>query len=194
MVDRMKDIRARGLVAAIVGGVACLVGDHLHVVEGVLFYPHKVFWDQAWWVFPLFFGATIVVLAGIHWVHPDPPPRLEHPVRALVGDSIAFMTAYAFTAFAATLPDVVLWVLLASWVARVVHGMPPRHVLFCVLVAIGGTSWEAMWSGIGMFTYHHPDFLGVPRWLPALYLHAAVAADSARCVIVPGRAARGATA
>jgi hypothetical protein len=171
---------SRWLVASVLGGVMCVVGDHLHVAEGVLYYPRTALWNQAWWVFPLFFGATIVVLAGVRLVHPDPPPRLEHPVRLAMGDLLAFATAYAFTAFASSLPNVVLCVLLGLWVARVVHGMPLRHVVFCLITALLGTSWEAMWSGIGMFTYTHPDFAGVPRWLPALYLHAAAAAESSR--------------
>ncbi len=179
----MRAHAPRWLIAAVVGGALCLCGDHLHVTEGVLSYPHRVFWDQAWWVFPLFFGATLALLAGVRVIHPSPPLRLEHPVRLAVGDVIALFTAYAFTAFASPLPNVVLWVLLGLWAARVVHGMPARHVAFCLAAAVGGTGWEMMWSGLGMFTYSHPDMLGVPRWLPALYLHAAVAADSCRSLL-----------
>ena len=181
--DAPKNGRAvRWLIGGVIGGFASLVGDHLHVTQGVLFYPHPVLWQQAWWVFPLFFGATIAIFAGVNLVHPkplDPDP----PVRAAIGDFIAFLTAYAFTAFANSLPNVVLFVLLGTWVARVVRGMPGRHIVFCILCALSGTAFEASWSGLGMFTYYHPDFLGVPRWLPALYLHAALAGDSARRVV-----------
>jgi len=185
----MREAAARWGVACTVGGVACVVGDHLHVAEGVLFYPNRALWDQAWWVFPLFFGATVAVLSSIRFVHPEPDPlaSLENLNRAAAADFLGFLTAYAFTAFGSSMPNVVLWTLVALFVLRVVRGMAPRHVLFCLGVAVAGTSWEAMWSGIGMFTYHHPDFLGVPRWLPALYLHAAVAADSARRVVVGNR-------
>jgi hypothetical protein len=124
--------------------------------------------------------ATVVVMGGAELVHPHPPPPSEHPVRLAASDLVTFFTAYAFTAFAHTVPNVVLFVLVALWGARVVRGMPARHVLFCLLVAVSGTCWEAMWSGFGFFRYRDPDFLGVPRWLPALYLHAAVAAESAR--------------
>jgi hypothetical protein len=178
----------RWLLAATGGGILCVVGDHLHVSQGVLFYPRAAFWDQAWWVFPLFFGATLVVVGGVRLIHPSPrtpgsTENPEHPARVALGDLVAFFTAYAFTAYAHSLPDVVLWVLVGLWLARVIHGMAPRHVLFCLLVALGGTLWEAMFSGLGAFTYRHPDFLGVPRWLPALYLHAAVLADSARTLL-----------
>jgi hypothetical protein len=176
--------RARWLIAAVIGGVACVVGDHLHVTEGVLFYPSPVLWQQAWWVFPLFFFATLAVIAGARLIIPRPPEGPGSPIRIAVGDFFALLIAYAFTAFEHTRPNVVLCVLVALWMARVLRGMPPREIVFCLLIALGGTSWEAMWSGIGMFTYHHPDFLGVPRWLPALYLHAGIAGASARRVVV----------
>ena len=178
---------SRWVVGGIVGGGASLVGDHLHVTEGVLYYPHPVFWGQAWWVFPLFFGATISIFAGVNLVHPSPPVGPDAPRRAAAGDFIAFLTAYAFTAFASVLPNVVVLVLLGTWLARVARGMPLRHVLFCGIAALLGTAFEATWSGLGMFTYRHPDFLGVPRWLPFLYLHAALAGDSARLVVDPRR-------
>jgi hypothetical protein len=172
----------RTLTAAALAGAACVVLDQLHVTEGVLFYPHPAIWGQAWWVFPLFFSATLAIFAGLKLVHPKPLDN-DPPLRAATGDFIALVTAYAFTAFAASLPNVVLCVLLGTWVARAVRGMPGRHIVFCILCALIGSAFEAMLSGAGGFTYYHPDFLGVPRWLPALYLHAAVAGDSARRVV-----------
>jgi hypothetical protein len=173
---------ARWCVAGVIGGAAGLIGDHLHVTEGVLFYPHPVIWQQAWWVFPLFFGATIAIFAGVNLVHPkplDPDP----PMRSALGDFLGFMVAYAFTAFGQSMPNLVLFVLLGTWVARAIRGLAGRHILFCVICALCGTGFEIMWSGIGMFTYRHPDFLGVARWLPALYLHAALAGDSGRRLV-----------
>jgi len=179
----MTPTASRSLVGALLGAGASLVGDHLHVTQGVLSYPHVACWGQAWWVFPLFFGATFALFATARRVHPGAAERPAVSVRAAAGDFLGFFTAYAFTAFASSMPDLVLWVLVGAWGARVLGGMPPRQVVLCLVIAIGGTSWEAMWSGLGMFSYSHPDLLGVPRWLPALYLHAAVAVDSARCVV-----------
>jgi len=42
----------------------------------------------------------------------------------VAGDAIGFLCAYAFTAYAARLPDVVLWVLVGFWLARVLAGRP----------------------------------------------------------------------
>jgi hypothetical protein len=170
------------VTAATLAGAICVALDHLHVTEGVLFYAHPVIWGQAWWVFPLFFGATLAIFGGLRLVHPKPLDN-DPPMRAAAGDFIALVTAYAFTAFAASLPNVVLFVLLGTWVARAVRGMPGRHIVFCVLCALIGSAFEATLSGTGAFTYYHPDLFGVPRWLPALYLHAAVAGDSARRVV-----------
>jgi hypothetical protein len=48
--------------------------------------------------------------------------------------------------------------------------------VFCLLAALSGVLFEATLSALGGFAYIDPDFLGVPRWLPGLYLHAALAA------------------
>jgi hypothetical protein len=171
------------LVAAIVGGLVCLVGDHLHVSQGVLFYPHPDVWQQAWWVFPLFFFSTLAVVAGAKLANPS---ASSSPWRTLIADAVAFAAAYAFTAFASPFPNLVLVVLLAAWGLRIARGMPVRLVCVCFLTAIAGTVFEITLSGSGGFTYLHPDFLGVPRWLPVLYLHAAVAGASVRVMLAPG--------
>jgi hypothetical protein len=168
-------------VAGALGGAGCLVGDHLHVAYGVLFYPHPAVWQQAWWVFPLFFFATLSVLLGVPLLYRGAPS--ETPVRAAAGDFGAFLAAYAFSALASPWPDVVLGVLLVAWLARALRGMPRGLMAFCGVVAVLGTGFEIGLSGAGGFSYVHPDFLGVPRWLPALYLHAALAGASAAPVV-----------
>ena len=41
-----------------------------------------------------------------------------------------------------------------------------------------GLLFEALFSSLGLFYYHRPDLLGVPRWLPAIYLHVGLLALS----------------
>jgi len=161
------------LLIALLGGVVCTLCDHLHVACGVLAYPKVAFWGEAWWVPLLFAVASIVMVSGARPVRralggrPTPAPT----VLELVGDGVAVVAAYAFTAFGASLPNVVLWVNLAYFVARVLRGVPAWLLVYCILMAIGGVAFEAFWSWLGFFHYIEPDFLGTPRWLFTIYLH-----------------------
>jgi hypothetical protein len=157
------------------GALVATSGDRLHVVYGVLFYPRSPLLEQPWWVFPLFLGATGAMLAGVDAVR----RRLSgealptSPGEALLATA-AFFVAYAFTAVASELPSFVLVVLVLAWLLRV-RGMPRWVVVYALGVAACGVAFEALLSCIGAFAYVSPDWLGVPRWLPGLYLHAALA-------------------
>jgi hypothetical protein len=172
---------ARWAVAVLSGGLLCTLGDQLHVEAEVLYYPHPDLWGQAWWVFPLMAAATFAGLVTARLVDPSPRP-FQNPRYTAAANLLFFPMAYASSAFVegrATLAAVLVVLLLPS----LVREMPPRRLLFCAVVAACGTGWEMTWSRLGMFTYDRPDMLGVPFWLPLLYAHAALAADSARRII-----------
>jgi hypothetical protein len=158
------------VLAAIVGAALCTVGDHLHVVNGVLKYPHPMFWRQAWWVPFIFAGASLAAVAAARSARRLFRGR-PYPTGLLLADAVAFFTAYAFTAYAHTLPNVVLGALSAAFLARVLGRMSGQAVVLALVAAVVGPAFEAGWSRLGFFDYLHPDFAGVPRWLPALYLH-----------------------
>ncbi len=164
------------LVVALAGAVVCTICDHLHVVTQVLGYPHSIFWEQEWWVPLLFASATTVCVWGArkmrHWFRGRALPVPS--TGRLLGEAIAFVTAYVFTAYGHTLPNVVLGVLAAAWFARAISGMPAWLVVYSLIVAAGGATFESIFSRAGFFHYYVPDYLGVPRWLPALYLHVAL--------------------
>jgi hypothetical protein len=159
---------------AVAGAVVCTICDHLHVVNDVLSYPHVAFWGEAWWVPLLFASAALVIVANARVVRRlFGAPALDAPRPArLTADGIAFVTAYAFTAYGHTLPNVVLGVLFGFWLARALTS-PLWLVVYSVLVALGGTAFEGTWSALGFFRYQEPDFYHVPRWLPGIYLHVA---------------------
>jgi len=182
----------RWFSAFVIGGVICTVLDHQHVVWGVLTYPTPDFWEQAWWV-PLLFGCGTVVSLS-----------LVAPMRRLLGgseveapsgllalaDAASFMAAYYVTAVGQHAPDLVTAVLVGAFLIRAVAGMPAWAVAFCLSTALGGPAFESFWSALGFFHYVHPDFIGVARWLPALYLHVGVAAVSVGALMsAPARAA-----
>jgi hypothetical protein len=173
----------RWLVLALVGSAICTVCDHLHATHGVLVYPRPDFWDQSWWVPLLFAGASIVTVAGagpvrallggVGGARQAPAPT----ARELAGDGLAFIVAYAYTSFApADRPNVTLALLAAWWLARVVRGAPVWLIVYSLIMAVAGSAFEGGWSALGFFHYLHPDIAGVPRWLPGIYLHVALAA------------------
>jgi hypothetical protein len=172
------------IAIAVAGAIVCTVCDHLHVINDVLVYPRAAFWDEAWWVPLLFATASVVIVANARVVrNAMKGDALPAPsATRIVGGGIAFVTAYAFTAYGATLPNVVALVLLGFWLARALTA-PPWVVVYSILVAIGGSAFEGTWSKLGFFHYVHPDVYGVPRWLPGIYLHVAfLTADLDRLV------------
>lgn len=169
----------RWLILALVGAVVCTVGDHLHATHGVLYYVHPVAWDQAWWVPLLFAGASLAAVLGATPLRRLIGPTAERAAtgREIAGDGIAFAAAYAVTSFLpADRPNVTLALLAAWWLSRVVRGRATWLIVYSLVMAVSGTAFEAAWSALGFFYYRHPDFAGVPRWLPGIYLHAALIA------------------
>jgi hypothetical protein len=165
------------LLVALGGGVICTLCDYLHVAYGVTAYARPVAFGQAWWVLPLFasvsalavFGASVVRRAFGGRSLPA-PAALE-----LSGDVATFVTAYVFTALASTLPTVVLLVLVGWWAGRAAR-LPLWVTAFSLGTAIAGSLTEAVMGQLGLFWHLRRDFLGVVRWLPAMYLHAALLA------------------
>jgi hypothetical protein len=172
--------------AALVGAVLCTVCDHLHATNDVLSYPDPFVSSQSWWVPFLFFGASLASITGVGTVRKLLAGKAvgKPGLFRLTSDGIAFVTAYAFTAYGHTLPNVVLAVLALWWVARMlalaeIDAAAVRWVvLFSLVTAVVGTGFEASWSALGFFHYHHADLVGVPRWLPGIYLHVAPLAVS----------------
>ena len=164
------------LVALIVGAGLCTLLDHQHVTWGVLAYTSPDYLEQAWWVPLLFLTGTLAALGVTEPVRRllgGSPPAVS-PLLAVV-DVASFAAAYYLTAVAHHVPDVVVVLLAATWLLRAV-ALPGWGVAYCIGAALVGPAVEATLSALGGFHYLHPDFLGVPRWLPALYLHVGVAA------------------
>ena len=167
-------------VALLVSAGLCTALDHQHVVWGVLAYPHPELWQQAWWVPLLFFVATLAALAAADPLRrlvgsePAPPPGLA----LAVVDAASFAAAYYLTAVAHHEPDALTAILGGTWLLRAMAGLPGWAVAYCIGAALIGPAVESTLSAVGGFHYLHPDFLGVARWLPALYLHVGVVAVS----------------
>jgi hypothetical protein len=165
-------------VALIIGSGLCTFLDHQHVVWGVLAYTQPDYFEQAWWVPLLFFVATLAGLWGTGVVRRlvGGEPAVVSPALALV-DVGSFAAAYYLTAVAHHAPDVLTGILAATWLLRA-FSLPGWAVAYCIATALVGPAVEATLSALGGFHYLHPDFLGVARWLPVLYLHVGVVAVS----------------
>jgi hypothetical protein len=69
-----------------------------------------------------------------------------------------------------------------------------QNVLLSLVTAITGTLVEMLLVAAGAFSYLHPDFIGVPYWLPCIYACASLAVgDLGRSLIFPPATTRGGT-
>jgi len=158
------------ILSAIVGTAL----DRLHLLFGALTYPYTTQSGQAAFVpFVMAVGGIGVVFGHRILV------RLRGGMATSVGLGkvltylTLFVLAYAATAWFHNEPT---WLAIGLVVAfvPVLGGHPySGFALHCVLAAVLGTAFEATLVGRGWFSYMHPDFKGVPMWLPALYLWAA---------------------
>src|SRR6202022_2199590 len=109
--------------------------------------------DQAWWVPLLFAGASLVIVANAGMLRrllggrPLPAPA----ARVVAADGLAFVTAYAFTAYGHTLPNVVAGVLFAWWLARVLSDAPVWLIVYSGAGGAGGARFGPGGAGSGVF-------------------------------------------
>jgi hypothetical protein len=153
-----------------VGSVVGTALDRLHVASGVLWYTRPVLAGQAVWV-PIVFGAGGLVMVNSQpWFLRRLPAT---PARAgsLVAPAIALVVAYVATAIASDRPLALTAGLTLAWLARLALHPSVSCVVAGLALAVGGPLVEAGLSATGGFFYRRPDLLGVPMWLPALYLH-----------------------
>jgi hypothetical protein len=146
--------------------------DGIHLLGDVLSYEEQAFGEWAWFV-PLEFGLA-GLLAGL--VMPTieravGPPVPVRPTAALrVAELLLFAAAYGATALWDG--DAALWLTLGLtalvglrlWLAPI-----PGDWAYAALAAVLGPLAEIAISATGAFAYAHPDFAGIPMWLPALW-------------------------
>ena len=146
--------------------------DALHTFSGTTEYTHPLVMRTAWWA-PLLFanaygvGGMIYAL-GHRKLGGAPEVRSR---RELASGLVAFAGLYAISAYLPA-PNVVKLVVLfagatALWwrLDRTKQGA----MLACV-AAIAGPTTEIVLTHFGLFRHLQADVLGIPIWLPALYL------------------------
>lgn len=150
--------------------------DALEVYSGVERYPGPMLFGVAWWV-PLLFGAAAV---AIGYSHPlvDPLISRTRPYRRLsssIGELTWLVLAYLISA--STLDSqakvgLIAIIYLNFWLLA---GRSWQNLLLSFVTAVTGTLVEMILVKGGVFSYTHPDILGVPYWLPGLYACASLA-------------------
>lgn len=172
------------LVLFFFGGLMGTLGDYSHVVTRTLGYPDPLLplpGGQPIWV-PFLFGAAS---AGIGLSHifllkqfkilPSEPVTLKHVIQG----SVFFQTTYSLSGFLPLSPTGLRDALLypAAGLCWFFLDRSWQGAVAAFGTAIVGTAVEVTLCKLGAF-YYFPEVtaaLGVPSWLPALYLIAAVA-------------------
>ena len=155
------------------GAVVGTLLDQIHVRSGVLAYAHPVLFGQAAWVPVVFGSGGLLLVNGQRFLLVLAGGDGEPAARSLATPALLFVGAYLLTGLGAERPLLVLGLLVAVWVARLARAPGRDLALAGAAFALGGPLYEAMLSATGAFAYRRPGALGVPCWLPALYLHAA---------------------
>lgn len=156
------------LIGAIVGTLL----DGLQTWGGVAYYTQPTFLGTPWWV-PLLFGAGVVLIGvthvRFHPINKDLP-------RAFSGSVLILIVASLITA-GSGLSHLKITLILAglylfSWGT---YDRTLKSLGLAIGTALIGPLTERGIESTGLYQYNRPDILGVPYWLPFLYLHISAA-------------------
>ena len=170
-------LKARAiLLLFLLGAILGSALDAFHTSSGVERYPIPALFGLAWWV-PLLFGSAAVVIGCSHpladpLLHNRRPPRRIWISLAALG---WLVLAYLVTAsFLDSLAKAGLLAVLYFnfWL---LSGGGWQNLVLSLVTAITGTLIEMILVAAGAFSYLHPDFIGVPYWLPCMYACASLA-------------------
>jgi len=163
----------RALVLLLIfGATAGTLLDAMHTFGGMTQYTHPFVLQTAWWV-PLLF-ASAYGFGGFIYAVGYEKLQGRGPLRSwgeLAIALVAFAALYAISAFAPlsnigkTIALLAGAVALWAWLDRTLVG-----VFLTGTAGLFGPIAEIWLSHIEAFRHLRPDFLGIPLWLPALYL------------------------
>ena len=149
------------LYLALIGAVVATLCDNVHSFTGSLIYPEPDLFGQPWWISLAFFFAFLLMGLGYLLFVQFLPSKINRSYSTSSGNFIDFTESLMLFAF----------IYLLSGFG---HEYP--FVLTGILtVALMGRIVENSHFGENPGNYSHPDFLNLPFWLPALYLHGAFA-------------------
>ena len=165
-----------------VGALVGTAGDQIHVQFHVLDYAHPYLLGQAFWV-PLLFGCAGLVMVHSHRIVRPRSPTDGPRATTLIVPFLLFAAAYFATGIFKDSPRALTAALSLAWLLRVAIAPSVEKVFSGIAFAVCGSLFEAALSSTGAFRYLVPNGIGgngesgalggigVPVWLPALYLH-----------------------
>ena len=156
------------------GATAITFFDGFHTYSGTTEYAHLWILRMAWWT-PLLFGST-VAFGG--WIYAEGYRRLGGPERLATWGELAsafvlFGLLYFASGYLPVSNAAKLLVLVAG--AAVVWRVVDRSrqgIMLAVFNAMAGCATEMVLTHFGAFRHLQADLLGIPIWLPGLYLAA----------------------
>jgi hypothetical protein len=160
------------LLLSLFGATIGVLLDALHTFSGTTEYTHPLVLRTAWWA-PLLFANAYGVGGLIYALgyRRLGGPSAVRSRRELAFGLVAFAGLYAISAYLPA-PNVVKLVVLFAGAAALWWRLDRTRVgamLACV-AAIAGPSTEIVLTHLGLFRHLQADVLGIPIWLPALYL------------------------
>jgi hypothetical protein len=165
MSERRSSSASTFVLAFVIGGIAGALLDQIHVRMGVLWYPRPVLLGQAWWVVPLFGAATLATLGGLSGFVARSPSLRQYD---LLDGGLWFVAADWASGQWHAHPIGLGVAYLVAFAARTQHA---QTWVLGLLITACGLAVEASLTALGAFHYYHPDAMGLPMWLPGLYLH-----------------------
>jgi hypothetical protein len=164
----------RLVVCFALGAVLGTMLDGIHVYRDVLSYETPAFGRWAWFV-PVEFG---LLGAGVGFLVPLIEGRItggrsNWSAGRRLGELLLFFALYAASAVADGRAAAALaMVLLLLAIVRLALGPTAGDLPYVAAAAVLGPAVEAVIAGAGAFSYSHPDFIGIPYWLPGLWANA----------------------
>lgn len=170
----------RVLFLAVMGAIAGTLLDSLHVHTGTAGYrnvPILPLLRVAWYVPPEFAAAGVVV--GM--LRPELDEELQRertslPTWQIVAGMFFFIGMWASTGVLGSrgLSNVTITAILAPLGALgwYVFDGTKQGVIAATITATIGVLVESVLTYTGTYYYTRPDFIGVPMWLPVLYVTA----------------------
>jgi len=160
------------IVLFVIGAVMLTVFDMFHTHSGTIEYPHELVLKMAWWT-PLLFGSSLafgglVYASGYRAMRGDPnvPSNAALAAALVIYAGLYCASGYLPASNEGKLAMLLVgfaglwWLLDRSW----------QGMVMAVVTAIGGCSTEFVLTRWGAFRHLQPDVVGLPVWLPGLYL------------------------
>jgi len=184
-VDVSRLIKAGAALFVAFGGVFTLA-DRVWVKLGTLNYPTEPPGEQAPWV-PLLLGSAGLSFVLAHrfvsrWMLKQPQLASADPARDVAFGAAWFTAAHLGGPLIGTsAPVAYLIALCAIWFVRIIFlrlsGKEFGLVVgFSVALAVGGAVAEGGLTRLGLMEYPEGPLIGVPLWLPGIWLQAALLA------------------